>query len=49
MNNKYDDIINLPRPASDYPRISIESRAAQFSSFDALEGFCEKINETVSR
>ena len=33
MSNKYDDIINLPRPESKYPRMPRANRAAQFSPF----------------
>lgn len=46
MSN-YDDIINLPHPTSKkYPRMSIESRAAQFGAFRALTGHEEAIEET---
>lgn len=45
MNN-YDDIINLDRPISKHPKMSIEERAAIFSSFDPLEGYNEKIDES---
>ena len=31
MNNKYDDIINLPRPESKYPRMPRANRAAHLS------------------
>lgn len=44
---KYDDIINLPRPKSKkHPRMSMENRAAQFSPFAALTGHSEAIKET---
>lgn len=49
MNNKpdgYSDIINMKYPFSlKRPRMSEEKRAAQFSSFKALSGFEEEINE----
>ena len=35
----YDDIIDLPRPASKHPRMSMSDRAARFSPFAALTGF----------
>lgn len=43
MSNKYDDIINLPRPESKYPRMLRANRAAQFSPFAALTGHEEAI------
>lgn len=46
MDNRYDDIINLPHPESKrHPRMSREQRAAQFSPFAALHGHAEAINE----
>lgn len=48
MSNKYDDIINLPRPESKYPRMPRANRAAQFSPFAALTGHEEAIRETAS-
>ena len=48
--SKYDDIINLEYHKSDkHPRMSIESRAAQFSSFAALTGYEDEIKETGRR
>ena len=47
MSDKYDDIINLPRPESKYPRMPRANRAAQFSPFAALTGHEEAIRETV--
>lgn len=46
--NPYDDIINLPHyePRS-HPRMSMESRAAQFASFAALTGYDDAICETA--
>ncbi len=43
---KYDDIINLDRPISSFPKISMSSRAAQFSPFAALNGYDDQIKET---
>lgn len=45
MSNKYDDIINLPRPESKYPHMPRANRAAQFSPFAALTGHEEAIHE----
>lgn len=47
MSDKYDDIINLPRPDSKYPRMPRANRAAQFSPFAALTGHEEAIRETA--
>lgn len=45
---KYDDIINLPHHVSATRRpMSMEGRAAQFSSFAALHGHDEAIGETA--
>ena len=38
MTRRYDDIIDLPRPASKYPRMPRAARAAQFAPFAALAG-----------
>ena len=43
--NKYDDIINLERPKSKYPKMSMDKRAAIFSPFDALTGYDESISD----
>ena len=40
---KYDDIINLDRPMSNYPKMDIKKRAAQFSPFAALTGYDDMI------
>ena len=48
MSDKYDDIINLPRPESKYPRMPRANRAAQFSPFAVLTGHEEAIRETAS-
>lgn len=48
MNDKYDDIIDLPHHTSQkHPRMSIHDRAAQFSPFSALTGYGEAIKETA--
>ena len=45
---KYDDIIDLPRPASGrHPPMSMEARAAQFSPYAALTGFGAVITEAA--
>ena len=47
---KYKNIINNKRPISrNHPPLSIESRAAQFSSFDALVGFKDVVRETTRK
>lgn len=43
----YDDIINLPHPELKHPRMSMYSRAAQFSPFAALTGYDDEIKETA--
>lgn len=43
----YDDIIELPRPKSEYPRMSLHDRAAQFSPFAALTGYEDEVEETA--
>lgn len=46
MNN-YDDIINLQAfHDPDFPRLSPEDRAMQFSPYKSLNGFENKILET---
>jgi hypothetical protein len=45
--SKYDDIINLSRPRSKHPKLSIDSRAAQFAPFAALTGYDEQVKETA--
>lgn len=51
MNNipfPYEDIVNLEHPTSlVHPRMTMASRAAQFSSFAALSGHDEAINRTA--
>ena len=47
---KYQNIINNQRPISkNHPLLSTESRAAQFSSFDALVGFKDVVRETTRK
>ena len=44
LENKYEDIINLPHHVSTkHPQMSIEQRAAQFAPFAALVGFEERV------
>ena len=45
--SKYDDIINLTRPISKHPKLSIDSRAAQFAPFAALTGYDEQVKESA--
>lgn len=47
MIDNYDDIINLSRPISKRPRMSLEQRAAQFAPFAALTGYDNKVRETA--
>ncbi len=45
MKEDYEDIINLTRPISNYKKMSIENRAAQFHPFKALTGHEEEIEK----
>ena len=45
--NKYDDIINLSRPISKHPKMSLYQRSAQFAPFAALTGYEGQIKETA--
>ncbi len=46
--NKYEDIIHLEHHTSDkHPRMSMYARAAQFSSFAALNGHKEALRKTA--
>lgn len=48
MENKYDDIINLPHHTSETrPKMSMIDRAAQFSPFAALTGHDAALAETA--
>ena len=44
---KYDDIINLKRPESKHPKMSMTDRAGQFAPFAALTGYGDAISETA--
>ena len=46
MDN-YSDIINLSRPVSKRPRMSLEQRSAQFAPFAALTGYEGQVKETA--
>lgn len=47
MNNKYEDIINMPHHISKkHPPMGIEVRAAQFAPFAALTGYEDAVKET---
>ena len=46
---KYDDIINLKRPVSKHPKMSLYQRSAQFAPFSALTGYDEIIKETARK
>ena len=43
----YDDIINLNRPKSKYPQMSLYQRPAQFAPFAALTGYEGQVKETA--
>ena len=43
----YERIVNLSRPVSSHPKMSVLDRAAQFSAFAALVGLDEQMNETA--
>lgn len=48
IDNKYDDIINLPNHISKtHPKMAAIDRAAQFSPFAALTGYDEQTKETA--
>ncbi len=44
---RYEKIINLKRPKSSRPKMSVIDRAAQFSAFAALVGLDEQMDETA--
>ncbi len=47
MNNRYDEIINLPHHVSKTrPQMPLSDRAAQFAPFAALTGYDSVIKET---
>ena len=43
----YSDIINLSRPVSKRPRMSLDQRSAQFAPFAALTGYEGQVKETA--
>lgn len=43
----YDDIINLKRPISKHPKMSLYQRPAQFAPFAALTGYEGQVKETA--
>lgn len=45
--NKYDDIINLSRPISKHPKMTLYQRSAQFAPFSALTGYEGQVKETA--
>ena len=46
--DNYEDIIDLPHyNPKNHPRMSIESRAAQFAPFAALTGYDDAVKETA--
>lgn len=46
--DNYDDIINLPHyEPKNHPRMSKESRAAQFAPFQALTGYDSEVKEAA--
>lgn len=47
MMDDYSDIINLSRPVSKRPRMSLEQRSAQFAPFAALTGYEGQVKETA--
>ena len=44
---KYDDIINLKRPASKHPKMSLYQRSAQFAPYSALTGYEGQVKKTA--
>ena len=43
----YDDIINLKRPISKHPKMSLYQRSARFAPFAALTGYEGQVKETA--
>ena len=43
----YDDLINLKRPISKHPKMSLYQRSAQFAPFAALTGYEGQVKETA--
>ena len=49
MNNRYDEIINLPHHVSrTRPQMPMSDRAAQFAPFAALTGYDDIIKQTAT-
>ena len=46
--HRYDDLLNMERPLSQHKALSMAQRAAQFASFDALDGYKDTIQTTCS-
>lgn len=44
---RYDDMLDMPRPASRHASMSMQDRAAQFSSFAALTGYEQAVQTTA--
>ena len=48
MNEKYSDIINMPRPVSKkHAQMDRLDRAAQFAPYSALSGYEDSVEETA--
>lgn len=47
MSNRYNDIIERPRPVMKHERMPLANRAAQFAPFSALNTLSESISETA--
>ena len=48
MDERYRDMLSLPHPVSQrHPRMSMDSRAAQFAPFAALQGYEAAVAETA--
>lgn len=45
--NKYNDIINIPHYEPKHPRMSIQTRVAEFAPFAALTGYSDEIKESA--
>lgn len=43
--NSYDDMINMDRPKSRYPKMRRSDRAKLFAPYDALKGFGDSVKE----
>ena len=49
-DHSYDDIINMPHHVSKkHPQMSLYARSCQFSSFAALTGYEDKIEDTGNK